>query len=899
MRKIYLLLTGFIILILTSCSVHDEQPLYTVQPPLKNITIIPNTLSIDATKEQVVRFPNGVSIEVPADAFCDEEGKPIKGNVELSLQTYDSKAAILASGIPMKYTENGVEGDFESAGMFKLEGRANNKKIEIREDKKLQINYPSKTFGDFDFYYFEEEQVKQSGLSTPSAPDNATGSWKKLSVPKTETVDPGKVVKTFQLQFDSKNYTELQPLEALKWNLATTFMDPTSAKNKWALNQKWTSLEITQPKWGLKDPVFEQEVNYETYIKSGAIDVSKDGKTVIASKKPITTVWSASTKQVVTIDQIDTDFQPIELIDNRYMLVDKENGCALYTFDGKQLAVFKDSYQHKVSVKKQRVVFEKRSSLPREKISVFLTDFSGKLIKEFKLTSEVTTDFNDRRIYADFLVTPEDLLVTNSLDGIKIYDLNGNLLYGKKEGASSIHYFSSGKLLCEDVDGGLSLWDYKQNKVTKAPEKDFSLKAQLIDGTHYLTHLNTIYNTPFIIVHESSKNHDSQVIWDSESNTSFRLNFYVLSNDSSLIPEIIAGKNFSDRSYHVYNLKTKKNLITIPNFQSLSESYSYPIFSKDKKKMLIDGYSHIQLYDVNGRLLRDFKNYDSLIIKAEIIDNKIFTISSQGLFQFWDLNGQKIPGSEVQLQNNENDFYSLFSNDVILGWSSIFNSFNLYAKNGALLVSPGRGLQGLLDSSYVVHTSEAKKCVVSPLFNRGEDMYQLTLRTDSLEFFTYVYLDKQSKELISTYNSFKAKRINSENDRRKEEVKFVRRFELAKFGLYNWDKVIDQPNRIAFEADFKFDIPTDFNHITIFMITELNGKAVIKFYKEAWRKFSIDPTVNNKLVAVLPDNRIALFTNDDLKKINWEEVRKNKKYSFQMKSVKGKIESLEMLESYL
>jgi hypothetical protein len=877
--------------------------LYTVQPPFDNISVKPNIRSIDASKEQVVKFQNGVSVEVPADAFCDEDGNPVSGEVELSLETYDSKAAILASGIPMKYTENGTEGDFQSAGMFKLEGTVNNKKIEIRKDKKLSINYPSKTFGDFDFFYFEEDknEVKQSGMNANavSTPAAVNGSWKKISTPENKTTDLSKTVKTFQLQFDSKNYAELQPLEALKWNLATKFMDPTAVKNNWALNKKWTSLEISQPKWGFMDPVYEKELNHDNYIGYGSIEISPDGQTIVTSKKPITTIWSRKTKRTITIDRVKTDFSPVKFIDNYYLLIDKEEGTALYTVDGKKLAAYPDSYAHILSVKKQRIVYETNFDTTRKVVNFILADFSGKKIKEFKLKNNATDYTGDKGISVTFLVTPEDELVINSLDGIFIYDLNGNLLHTRKNTAAFVQYFALGKLLCEEVDDGLSLWDFKTNKLTTASQKDFTLKTIVTGNQYHMAHVNGVYKTPFVIIEQASVAFDKQIIWNTETNTSFHMPFYAYQSDSSLVPEIVSGYDYENKTFHVYNLKTKTELIKISNFMKLGEYGVNDFFSKDKNRILINGVSNVQLHDINGRLLKNFKNYDSLITFAGFKDRYIFTITSSGLYQLWDMNGKKIAGTDVQLEAHGCDYFFPYYDETLAGWGGIFNSASFFDNNGKLLLVPGKELWRLLDSTYVVHTSQGKQCVISPLFKLEKGMYQLSVRADNIEFHTYIYLDEQALDLINTYNTFKAQRISAEKDRLKKEIKLLRRFEIAKFGIYNWDKMIKQPNAIALEADFKFDTVSDYNNITVFMITEVNGNAVIKFYKDAWKNFSIDPTVNNKLIAILPDDRIALLTADDFKKINWEEVKKNKKYTFQMRSVKGKVGSLEMLEGYL
>ena len=111
----------------------------------------------------------------------------------------------------------------------------------------------------------------------------------------------------------------------------------------------------------------------------------------------------------------------------------------------------------------------------------------------------------------------------------------------------------------------------------------------------------------------------------------------------------------------------------------------------------------------------------------------------------------------------------------------------------------------------------------------------------------------------------------------KHPRKILRQFSVSEFGIYSWAKPVqDNKNCIQLAADFDFGQAVDYNNITVFLITELNGRAVVKYQKGSWDKFTFDPTVPNQLLAVLPQNKIAVFTQKDFKNLNIDNIKTSK-----------------------
>lgn len=172
------------------------------------------------------------------------------------------------------------------------------------------------------------------------------------------------------------------------------------------------------------------------------------------------------------------------------------------------------------------------------------------------------------------------------------------------------------------------------------------------------------------------------------------------------------------------------------------------------------------------------------------------------------------------------------------------------------------------------------KLKILPQFKQPTQVYQLNLYTLKKEFITYVCLDDpQQQKIIAKYQKFSAQKVAEETGRLQQKMALARSFAINKLGLYNWDRLQKEKNRIRFVADFDFQQAADCNDIVVFLITDLQGASVIHFYREAWNHFSIDPTVNNRRVAVLPKNKTAIVSQEQMAKIDWQKVKKEKKYT--------------------
>ncbi|MBD3636861.1 MAG: hypothetical protein HUJ25_05910 [Crocinitomicaceae bacterium] len=187
-RVLQLLLPIFTIGLFTFCSGESEEdtgdgeqvntdftydfseiyPLKSIHPPLENANVPVEEMEVNNDQEYQVVMESGSFIDIPKDAFVDENGELITSPVKLQYREFHDPTEFLVSGIPMALSgdENGVE-IFESAGMIEINATADGKPVFPNEDNPVLIGMGSNVDGNYPLYKFEEEE----GWSDPDSLD--------------------------------------------------------------------------------------------------------------------------------------------------------------------------------------------------------------------------------------------------------------------------------------------------------------------------------------------------------------------------------------------------------------------------------------------------------------------------------------------------------------------------------------------------------------------------------------------------------------------------------------------------------------------------------------------------------------------------------------------------------
>lgn len=120
-------------------------------------------------------------------------------------------------------------------------------------------------------------------------------------------------------------------------------------------------------------------------------------------------------------------------------------------------------------------------------------------------------------------------------------------------------------------------------------------------------------------------------------------------------------------------------------------------------------------------------------------------------------------------------------------------------------------------------------------------------------------------------------------------------------GIYNYDILIKMEDAVPLIADFDFgDMPDILKDaVAIYLITG-DGRVVVNFNKYDWPRFRFLPDMDNKLVAVLPQNRVALFSQQQFTKQQPQMLNaRGSSYTFDMTAETYEVESLEHLRAII
>lgn len=86
---------------------------------------------------------NKSKITIPKNAFIDAKGIVIKGDVEIEYREFHDVTDIMLSGIPMLYDSASIKRNFESAGMFEINGSQNGIPLKLHPEKSLKVSLAS------------------------------------------------------------------------------------------------------------------------------------------------------------------------------------------------------------------------------------------------------------------------------------------------------------------------------------------------------------------------------------------------------------------------------------------------------------------------------------------------------------------------------------------------------------------------------------------------------------------------------------------------------------------------------------------------------------------------------------------------------------------------------------
>jgi hypothetical protein len=143
---------------------HEVRTKGAINPNLFDIPKMYHLINAETGGEVV--FNNSI-INVPTNAFVDETGNAITGDVEISYREFHNPIDFFLSGIPMIYDSADYQYHFESAGMFEIYGSQNG--IPVNLAKPISVSLASLHQGDyFNIYQLDTLSGKWGFISKDS-----------------------------------------------------------------------------------------------------------------------------------------------------------------------------------------------------------------------------------------------------------------------------------------------------------------------------------------------------------------------------------------------------------------------------------------------------------------------------------------------------------------------------------------------------------------------------------------------------------------------------------------------------------------------------------------------------------------------------------------------------------
>lgn len=258
---------------------HAAVSAISVKPPFEKVQVQTRTYEVDAVKGGEVNMPNGTYITVPANAFVDEKGNPVKDKVSIEYQEFHNAAEIMASGIPMNYDSAGEHLNFQSAGMFQINGQSNGQPVSVAQGKSLTVSMASTEAGSqYNFFRYDPEKHNWDLKGTATAEPNRQKQQELASLgdlPK-KPIMPAEIdhnATVLDLDVNYALYPELKSFDDVLWQYAGTdpAQDPKNFTN--ALGQtNWSNVKLSAV-----------DIDHEIY----RLDLDCNGKHFITNVKPV------------------------------------------------------------------------------------------------------------------------------------------------------------------------------------------------------------------------------------------------------------------------------------------------------------------------------------------------------------------------------------------------------------------------------------------------------------------------------------------------------------------------------------------------------------------------------------------------------------------------------------
>ena len=119
--------------------------LLALQSPMPNLAPPTETKTVQAEIGETLTYSSGSKVKIPAAAFVDKTGQPVKGAVEITYREFNDPVDMFLAGIPKELNKHQ---DLRSTGMMEIKGFQNGEPVYLNMNKTLDIELQGKMTAD-------------------------------------------------------------------------------------------------------------------------------------------------------------------------------------------------------------------------------------------------------------------------------------------------------------------------------------------------------------------------------------------------------------------------------------------------------------------------------------------------------------------------------------------------------------------------------------------------------------------------------------------------------------------------------------------------------------------------------------------------------------------------------
>ena len=292
------------------------------------------TSSFDNKDGFELHQPNGTHVDIPKNAFVDEKGKIVKGNVELKFREFHTAQSILMSGIPMQMLRERNK-YMESLGMMELRAFKNGKELSLKKGKSIDVDLASTETPnkDFNLYLLEgDKRWEETGSFKTVNNDRRDSAFVNLmplpAIPKSPGPDSTDFI--FVLDGNTKSVPHLKAYKGVEWKLV-------SSKKRsipyWAFRLNWDKIKVKEVKG--KKNLFDLTFKFSQKAYNGKLIKHK----ITIQARPLLTAKELKLAK----KQYEEEFENYQLMAAKIELEEKrleQESSVLNRFKINQMGVF-------------------------------------------------------------------------------------------------------------------------------------------------------------------------------------------------------------------------------------------------------------------------------------------------------------------------------------------------------------------------------------------------------------------------------------------------------------------------------------------------------------------------------------------------------------------------------